>query len=337
MARRDLLAEAQVQAAAQTAPQVAALSEALTQARADRNSAIRAAAAANAGIAHAIHLAGPAVKAGYTGAQKLAAPPQGYSDERYGRAAGSEQRLGTTALASSLANSLKELSDRRISAAAGRAYATSKAQADYAGNAASIASKRQALASQEGLLTASALSKLTEAMAGRKNQRLMQERSIASAQTIAANTQAAEDARLLSSQSFTASENAAGRKFKHHEDAAGRKFTAGQNAAKLAADAAKAQKKAAQAPKPTATELKGRQNIQILKDHYDSTGDMSKAAADARKQGYPEPVIGAAADLHSKGYVTPQNVQKLKVLGYSVPKEWTGVQVRPHTRKRRSP
>lgn len=340
MARRNLLAEAQVTAAAQVAPQIAALGEALQQARADRNSAIHAAAAANAGIAHAIHLAGSSVKKGYRGAQALAAPGQSYSNSQYGAAAGAERSLGTTALASSLANSLKELSDRRISAAAGRAYATQRALGDYEGKVAGVQSKRQSLAAQQGLLTGAAYSKLSESQADR-NLRLSLQRESESF-TAGQNRLGRKQDRILTNRKITADAIAT-------ENA--QEFTAGQNAKNRRAArrntvySQNQQNKRARlaargtgggGPKPSADHVyKGRTSIELIRGEYAKGGSMHTVAEDARKKGYPEPIINAAADLHTKGHISPQGVRKLEQLGYTVPKEWTGIQVRPHTRRRK--
>lgn len=349
MARRNLLAEAQVQAAAEVAPQVAALNEALAQARADRNSAIRAASTVYAGVSGTIHRAGPQVRQVYSGAKKqaqgddalaqgiLSKLPSSGGVDTIRAAYAHEGAVGGTVIAKALASRLADLSDRRIAARAGQAFATNKAQADYSAAAATNASKRSALAQQQGLLTGSAFSKLTEAAAGRRNQRLMQQES--------ENFQASQS---QADHAFTAHQNALGRRsdrintgISARGDASKleqqQQFTASQNAKdrQLRRDLAK-QSGSAATKAPTGASIKGRNDIQALVDQYKRSGDYSSVAKKAKKAGFHDSIIFAASNLASKGYIAPREVRDLAAVGIDLPKEWTGVTVRPHVRRRRS-
>lgn len=354
MARRNLYAEAEAIAASQFAPQVAALGEALTQAKADRNAALHTAAAASKGIGRAINRAGSSVKKAYDLKGLGLGGGQSYSSGAYGAAAANERAVTGTALASSLANSLKELSDRRIEAAAGRAYRSAAAQGDYAASVSKIRSQRQSLAGQQGLATAATLSKLTEAQAGRDFTAHENELS-----------------RLA-----TANENAAQRQFTHHEDALDRRnsrINAGRSAdAELTKLASQQQFTATQNAKSrkNARIIAGmrtdpdtasvtqhvagqRQKIRQAADWYEALNSGKAAVVPTGKgktktiksmpelhrflseNGAPQSVIFAASNLGTKGYVAPREVKALQDLGVTVPKDWTGVTIKPHTRRRR--
>jgi hypothetical protein len=338
MARRNLLYEARVQAAAQVAPQIAALSEALQQARADRNAAIRTAAATSRGIGRAINRAGPSVKRAYSGAVGLGAPSQEFKSDAYRQSAANERAVTGTALASSLGNALKELSDRRIEAAAGRAYRTQAALGQYAGDVAKVQSKRQSLAAQEGLLAASNFSKLTEKQAdrdlrvdlqndaqafqGRESMLQRKNTRLNASRQIAATNLNRED-----TQSFQAHQNALGRRASRKNTV----YSQRQQNRRAALGGS-----AGGGPKPTATTTyKGRQAIQGWVDQYRSSGDMSSVAAKAKKQGVPSPILLAAANLYDKGYIAPREVKALRNMGVVVPKDWTAQVVKPYVRKRR--
>lgn len=344
MARRNLLAEAQVTAAAQVAPQFQALDAALQQARADRDSAISAAATAYHGLSGAIHRAGPQVRKVYSGAQRSARGTDVIAKTQLGALASSpgvdvvkaayahEGAVGGTVIAKALASRLADLSDRRIASAAGRAFQVSKANSDYSAAAATNAEKRQGVAQQEGLLTGANFSKLTEAAAGRRNQRLMQERSLNSQANLQserlASSERVADARLRSSEHTSA--------LSRRQQKLGRIDRAKLQTQRLNAQARTQAHKTASGPKPTAaTTFKGTQAIQAWVDQYKADGDMSTTADKARKQGIPSPIYNAAADIHSKGYISPAGVAALGRMGIAIPKAWTGVQVKPHTRKRR--
>lgn len=345
MARRNLQYEAQVQAQAQVAPQVYALQEALAQARADRNSAIHAAATAYKGVSGAIHRAGPQVRKNFRESQRMAAgtdaitAPALAGNPTIAAAAAHEGRVASHVLSRRLADRLSDLSDRRIAAAAGRAFQVGKAAADYSATAAGIQSKRQNLAAQEGLLAASNFSKLTESQADRDLRVRLQD-----------DAQSFDAAKLASEQSFTAHQNALGRRADRIETGmelrgkrADRQFTAEQNALqrKNSRDIARINKRgsggSSSGPQPTAaTTFKGRQAIEAWKDQYAASGDMSKVASDARKKNVPAAIINAAANLHSKGYIAPREVQALERMGIAIPQEWKPQVIRPHLRKRRS-
>jgi hypothetical protein len=340
MARRNLVYEAQVQAQAQVAPQFAALQEALVQARADRNAAIHVAAATSRGVGRAINRAGPQVRAAYK-TSKLAAPAANYGSADYAQVSRNEQAVTGTALASSLGNALKELSDRRIEAAAGRAFRTQKALSDYQSAAATIATRRQSIAGQEGLYAASAYSKLAENQAQRDFQAQMK----ASEQAFSAHQNALSRRQQALTRQASAGQHAADQAAQAHQNALSRRASHAntvysqrqQNTRQQRQIAASGSKsKAASGPKPTAAlTYAGRQSILAWKHEYDRVGDGNVVAKDARGQKVPETIIRAAANLHYKNYIAPREVNELRNMGVVVPKEWQGVQVRPHTRRRR--
>jgi hypothetical protein len=344
--RASLRKQAEAEAFLRVQPQISALREAAAQAVVDRNSAISAAAAASHGIGRAINRAGPSIRRAYSGVSKDAAssgamvddvakslPAAGPVGAILSGAITRERAAGSQRQARSLAGALVELSDRRIEAAAGRAYQTSKALSQYAAERSKLSSRASDVAATQGAAAEASFGKLTQAEEDRQLRRDLQSQSLASQ-------------KLLTEERLASSEKVAGanRRSSDHRAALtrrqsklGRIQTAKLQSQRLAA--AGTTKKTATttpggAPKLTATEQKGRQSISLIQREYASGRPMHEVAADARKKGYPEPLIGAAADLHSKGYVSPENVRKLHALGYSVPKEWTGVTVRPHTRKR---
>lgn len=342
MARRNLQYEAQVQAQAQVAPQVYALQEALAQARADRNSAIHAAATAYKGVSGAIHRAGPQVRKNFRESQRMAAgtdaitAPALAGNPTIAAAAAHEGRVASHVLSRRLADRLSDLSDRRIAAAAGRAFQVGKAAADYSATAAGIQSKRQNLAAQEGLLAASNFSKLTESQADRD---------------LRVNLQDDAQAFQGHQNALSRRQDALDRASRAKSDAAQREFTAEQNALSRRATrrntvysqrqqnrrTAMSNRGSTAGPKPSAdTTFKGRQAIQAWRDTYDADGDMSTTAGKARKKGVPSPIYNAAADLHSKDYISPKGIRDLANMGIVVPKEWTPQFVKPYARKRRS-
>lgn len=335
MARRDLLQEARVTAAAEVAPQIAALSEALSQARSDRNAAIHTAAAGSKGIGRAINRAQGTIKRAYKDTAGLGAAPQSYSGGAYAGAAQNERAVTGTVLASSLANALKEGSDRRIEAAAGRAYRSAAAEGAYRTQVAGIQTKRQSVAAQEGLLAGAALSKLTEAAAGRKNQRILQSQRLDSQASLQTERLASQEAVAGARLQSSAHQSALGRRQqKLNRIAVGNR----QDKSIAAADRRAGVKGANGGVKPTSAHVyKGRQSIQVLADHYKTSGQkMHKVAAEARKQGYPETIIQAASQLATNKPIHPSLEKKLNDLGYTIPPEWQGVTVKPHVRRRRS-
>jgi hypothetical protein len=341
MARRNLLAEAQVTAAAQTAPQIAALSEALQQSRADRNFAISAAATAYHGLSGAIHRAGPQVKGIYSDAAKGAAGtdaiarPAIAGNPTIAAAYGHEASVGGGVLAKAMASRLADLSDKRIAAAAGRAYSVTKATSDYAAAAATNLNKRQNVAAQQGLLTGANLSKLTEAQAGRDLQQSLTNQKLASQATLQSQRLASQEsvagARLRSSDHRAA--------LSRRQQKLGR-IDQGKRQDKQIAAADRRAGAQVGGLRPTATQVfKGRDQILAVKNQYQSGiaagKKLHEIAADGRTHGVHEQYLGAGADLATKGYITPPNVKRLNDLGVPVPKEWQGVPVKPHLRKPR--
>jgi hypothetical protein len=329
---RNLLYEAQATAQAQVAPQFAALQEALATARADRDSAIRTAAVASRGLGRAINRAGPSIKAAYkTG--KLAAAGAKYGSADYAQVARNEQAVTGTALASSRANALKELSDRRIEAAAGRAFRTQKALSDYQSAAATIATRRQSVAAQYGALTASAYSKLAEAQAQRDFQAQMK----ASEQAFSAHqnalsrrqqelTREAESSRQASTQAFQAHQNALGRRASRRNLVYTQKQ---QN-----------QRTAKTSSAPTKTQIARTdvylKTIQAYKADQAKNRPLSQTTREAVKAGVPQAVANAAAEYAKRGHIAPTTADNLRAFGIVVPKSQVGVPIRAHTRRRRT-
>ena len=342
MARRNLLAEAQAVGAAQVAPQVAALQNALSQAVADRNFAIHAAASAYQGMSGAIHRAGPQIRKNYREAQSSAratdaiTAPAIAGSPVIAAAAAHEGRTGGRIIASQLAARLSDLSNRRIAAAAGRAFQVGKAVTDYNITAATNAQKMQQVGAQQGLYTAAALSKLTESAAGRQNQRLMQERSLNSQAALQSNSlasqQAIAGARLQSSEAIA---GARLRSSEHNAALSRRQQKLGRQNQRFLQNQRLKEKSTSPAALSSTT-IKGRQSILAWKQAYDKNPhNMSAVHAEAQSKNVPQTIIYAASNLSSKGYIAPREVHELQLMGVSVPKEWTGVQVQSHTRRRR--
>lgn len=343
----SLVQQARITAAARTAPQKIALAEALQQAIADRNAALRAATVSNHGINVAIHQAKPELRHAYGDALSQGASVTGMTAGLTGAAGARENAVGVARIAESRANALADLSDRRISAAAGAAYQRGKALADYVAEKGKLGTKQDAIAAQEGLYASDTLNKLEQHasdqafQANQQGQRLSAQShenalSRRNSRINAAMNREATSGRAQAQQDFTAHQNALSRR----QQKLGRIDTGRRQTQRLEAQA-KAQAKKAAEPKLTATEVKGRQTIIQIRDvyHQNAGKPLKEIAGNVRKQGggkLPEPLVGAGADMATKGYVTPENVQKLRDIGVTVPKHWQGTPVRAHSRKPRS-
>lgn len=329
--------QAQLQAAAQVAPEYAALGAALSQAIAERDTAIHSGRAAFKGISGAIHKAGPRVKKAYSNAQGQSAAAEGLANQTFASlgpsaapfaaASAREKAVGINVLAQSKANAQKELSDRRIQAAAGAAFAHQKAVGNYAAKSSEIAQKHQQVAQREGLYAANALAKLEQHQADQQFQ--------ATQNAIQRNFQGHENALSRRTSTLNSIRGARAVGARQEDQQA---FQAGENRKSRAQQRslANAGKGAARPPEAV---FKGRNAILAVEGKYRadtaSGKKLHEIAADARKNGVAEPILAAGADRATKGYITPYNVKRLQQLGIDVPKEWQGVQVRPHTRKRR--
>lgn len=336
MIRRDLWAEAQAQGALRVAPQQAALGEALAQAIADRDSAIRAASVASRGISAAIaqgrkrnrSVYGKALEQGnrITASVDSALANLGGVATAHRASLVRERGVGQERLSESLANSLREMSDRKIEAAAGRAWRMQAARGEYAGEKAKIGARRADLAREQGLAASVAYGGLLEKESQREftaTQNALQREFQGTQNLLSRKNQrnlakSAQRARRL--------EGETDRQFRARQKALDRANAQAMNNADNATSLAKSQRAAAAKP-PSATALKGRNTILEVAQKYRQDKRAGKGMAETAKgfrgEGLPEPLLAAGADMASRGYVTPYNAQRLRQLGVTVPRAWT--------------
>lgn len=323
--------QAQIEAALKVAPQQAALREALGQAVADRDAAIRAAAAASKGISAAIQQGRKRNRTVYSKALEQGNRITATVDSSLAGLGGvatahraslvRERGVGQERLSESLANSLREMSDRKIEAQAGRAYRTQAAQGQYAGEKAKIGQQRLDLAAVQGMTAEKVYGDLLEKAEDRsfKATQSALQREFQSTQNLLNRKNQRNLAK--SAQRARRREGETDRQFKARQNALNRQNAVAINNADNAASLAKKRASARGKP-PSATALRGRKTILEGVQTYKSKDNMRDAAKDMRDEGVPEPIVAGAADMFSKGYITPYNARRLRQLGVTVPRAW---------------
>jgi hypothetical protein len=341
----EIRKQAQAEAYLRVAPQLSALAGAVTAAKADRNAALHAATGAYRGISGAIHQAGPQQRRVYTEAQRSAHGTDVIARQTLSQLASSpgvdtikaayahEGAVGGQVIAKQMASRLADLSDRRIEAAAGAAFAKQKALSSYAAERSKLNTRGLDIAREQGAAADASFGKLTQAEEDRtlkrdlqsqelRSRSILQGRRLASAENVA-------EAQIGSREHVAA----LGRREKSIQGAKNR-----QNQRSLAQTRAGA-KSGAQF-KPSKDQIAQTENYYKAINGYITDAKkkiaMRHTAANYDKLGVPRQITNAAADYVTKGHITPKSAQELQAIGVVVPKSHVGVQVRPHTRSPRS-
>lgn len=364
--RRTLRRQAKAEAYLRTAPQASALREMLAQAVSDRDSAIKAATGAATGVTHAINAARPQIEKVYGGAIGQANTISQTVDERLqGMGAPAspirasierERGVGQVRLSESLANALTDLSNQRVSAAAGRAYATENALNTYTGDKAKIGRQAMDLAEQAGVFTSTRYGELVGDQ--RKQQFTAREKARDRRATSRENTRNRRNQRITSgvdaqgqiipggpkdpkvkaqgenAKPLTAAEQRArGQVFAHAKDQIGK-----------ARDYIK-QLSAKNSPEKIkhylTVGLNQAQMVPVIdpktkKAQTDARGQVKLRKQTVKIPAFDATFVNAAVELEDKGFLSERTVHDLRAQKIHVPKDWLPVKVKFHYRRPKS-
>lgn len=345
--------QAEAEAVLRYAPQQASLHASLAQAIADRNAAIRAAATAYTGASGAIHRAGPQVRRNFREAARSTAGTDAITRKALGglapspgvdvvkAAAAHEGAAGGRVLARRLAERLADLSDRRIAAAAGRAYVVGRANADYSAAAATNAAKRSDIAAQQGLFAQTRFGALEHEEEGRQLQRDLQRQRLHSQAQLQSDRLVSQAS--LQAQRLDASEREGIRDRKNARRLASIKAKSNRQRYGVGSLTQEQETKHIDAIEQIASIVKSAPALPVEKNGR-VVGQRRATPKELRQKllsgdspiGRPIPadLVDVAMDLASKGWISRRGVEALHRRGLHVPKAWAPTVVGPHLRRR---
>lgn len=345
--------QAEAEAVLRYAPQRASLQASLAQAIADRNSAIDAAATVYAGASGAIRRAGPQVRTVYRDARRSAAGADAVARKTLDGLASSagvdtikaayarEGAVGGAVVAKALAARLADLSDRRIAAAAGRAFAVNRAASTYSAAAATNAAKQSDLAAQQGVFAQTRLGALENEEVGRQLQRDLQSQRLRSQSQL--QTERLQSQAQLQSQRLDATARE-GMRTRRNARSLARIRSSNAKPARGPGSLTQAQETdRLDAIGRIASVIESAPSVPVTKNGS-VVGQRKPTEKEIRQSllsgqspiGRPVPadLINVAMELAQKGWLSAPNARVLQARGLRVPKAWQPTVVSPHLRRR---
>lgn len=294
-----LTTQAQNEALVRYGPQRFALRELIAQAVQTRDMALHAATGAQTAIQHAISLARKETVHDYGAAGATTTGTRAMVDEAlqgiggagqpFAAAIARERGTAQDRMTEGQTNSLQDLTNRRLEAASGAAYATSTAQRNYASDVGKIGRSYVELANEEGAFTQGRVAELKKEKAAQQFQR-----DLAEMQQSAADKRSRRTARTQ---------------------------TRGQNLSHQDRQAAIKQREEAAKNKPgSGRTVGGGVKIQSNSAHQGLIDSIESAKIDAKKQkdlgrGRQESVPLLTNGRNQQSITDPQSGQKLQVPG----------------------